>query len=119
MSTGSPLRKKMLVQMRVRHFSERTEESYLHAIEQLYKHYLRMPDQLTRDDVVVFLEHCVTVRKLSRSTVNVYFQACRFLYEKVLKQDRVTFQLPRRSRPKTRPQILSPGDQGRGTRVSP
>jgi len=58
--------------------------------------------------VVVFLEHCVTVRKLSRSTVNVYFQACRFLYEKVLKQDRVTFQLPRRSRPKTRPQILSP-----------
>lgn len=108
MSTVSPLRKKMLVQMRVRHFSERTEESYLHAIEQLYKYYLRMPDQLTRDEVVVFLEHCVTVRKLSRSTVNVYFQACRFLYEQVLRRERLKFCLPRRARPKTRPQILSP-----------
>lgn len=110
MTTGSPLRQKMCVEMRVRHFSERTEESYLHVIEQLYKYYLRMPDRLNRDEVVAFLEHCVTVRKLSRSTVNVYFQACRFLYEQVLRQDRMSFQLPRRSRPKTRPQILSPAE---------
>ena len=108
MPTVSPLRQKMCVAMRVRHFSERTEESYLHVIEQLYQHYQIMPDRLCRDEVVSFLEHCVTVRKLSRSTVNVYFQACRFLYEQVLGQARVTFQLPRRSRPKTRPQILSP-----------
>jgi len=57
---------------------------------------------------VGFLESCVSERKLSRSTVNVYFQACRFLYEKVLKRDRLEFKLPRRSRPRTRPQILSP-----------
>lgn len=106
--SASPLRLKMLAEMRVRHFSPRTEESYLHAIYQLYLHYRRMPDQLSRDEVVGFLEDCVTVRQLSRSTVNVYFQACRFLYEQVLRHSRVTFQLPRRSRPHTRPQILSP-----------
>ncbi len=104
----SPLRRRMIVAMRVRHFSERTEESYLHAVEQLYAHYGRMPDRLSRDEVVAFLEHCVRVRKLQRSTVNVYFQACRFLYEKVLERDRIEFRLPRRSRPRTRPQILSP-----------
>lgn len=104
----SPLRRKLITEMRVRHFSPRTEESYQHAIEQLYLYYRRMPDGLSRDEVVGFLEDCVTRRKLSRSTVNVYFQACRFLYEQVLGRDRLVFKLPRRSRPKTRPQILSP-----------
>jgi len=104
----SPLRAKMMTEMRVRHLSGRTEEAYLHAVSQLYKHYERSPDRLDRDEVVGFLEHCVTQRQLSRSTVNVYFQACRFLYEQVLGGDRLRFRLPRRARPKTRPQILSP-----------
>jgi site-specific recombinase XerD len=103
-----PLRAKMITVMRVRQFSPRTEESYLHTISLLWAHYRRSPERLTCEDVVAFLEHCVTVRKLERSTINVYFQACRFLYEQVLRRDRVSFQLPRRSRPKTRPQILSP-----------
>jgi len=103
-----PLRQKMITEIRVRHLSGRTEEAYLHAIHELWKHTHRSPEKLDRDEVVAFLEHCVTVRKLSRSTVNVYFQACRFLYEQVLKRDRVAFTLPRRSRPKTVPQILSP-----------
>ncbi len=34
--------------------------------------------------MVAFLAHCVHDHKLSRSTVNVYLQACRFLYEQVL-----------------------------------
>lgn len=102
-----PLRAKMTLEMRVRHFSPRTEESYLHAIHQLWKYHRRSPEKLTRDEVVAFLEDCVTVRELSRSTVNVYFQACRFLYEQALGRDRLTFQLPRRRRTHTRPQIYS------------
>lgn len=104
----SPLRQKLLTEIRVRHFSPRTEEAYVHAIVELAKHCRCSPDQLDYDDVVGFLESCVSERKLSRSTVNVYFQACRFLYEQVLKRDRLAFALPRRSRPQTRPQILSP-----------
>jgi len=104
----SPLREKMIVALRVRHLSGRTEESYLHAIEELSRHYGCSPDRLTRDEVVRFLEHCVTNRKLSRATVNVYFCACRFLYEQVLGRDPVVFKLPRRGRSRTRPQILSP-----------
>ena len=104
----SPLRDRMVARMRCRHFSPRTEESYLHAIEQLYLHYRRMPDRLSRDEVVAFLAHCVHERKLSRSTVNVYMQSCRFLYAQVLERDPLDFKLPKRSRPKTRPQMLSP-----------
>ena len=107
-SSGSPLRQKLITEIRVRHYSPRTEEAYVHAIYELAKYYHRSPDQLDYDAVVGFLEYCVRERKLSHSTVNVYFQACRFLYEKVLKRDVLAFKLPRRSRPRTRPQILSP-----------
>jgi site-specific recombinase XerD len=103
-----PLREKMMIAIRVRQLSERTEESYLQAIEQLYKFYQRSPDKLTCDEVVRFLEDCVTNRKLSRATVNVYFCACRFLYEQVLLRDPIVFKLPCRGRSRTRPQILSP-----------
>ena len=47
----SPLRDRMVARMRCRHFSPRTEESYLHAIEQLYLHYRRMPDRLSREEL--------------------------------------------------------------------
>jgi len=104
----SPLRRRMIELMRCRHFSPRTEESYLHAVEQLSLYHRRMPDLLSRDEVVAFLAHCVHDRHLARSTVNVYLQACRFLYEQVLERDPLDFKLPKRSRPKTRPQILSP-----------
>lgn len=104
----SELRQRMIAHMRSRHFSPRTEESYLHAIEQLYLYGRRMPDRLSRDEVVSFLAHCVHERHLSRSTVNVYLQACRFLFDQVLDRDPPAFKLPRRSRPKTRPQVYSP-----------
>jgi len=102
------LRQSMITAMRVRDFSERTEESYLHAIEQLVKFYHRPPALLSRDEVVDFFEDCITNRKLSRSTVNVYVCACRFLYQEVLEREPLSFRLPCRGRPRNRPQILSP-----------
>jgi hypothetical protein len=66
----SPLRQKMLTVMRVRDLSSKTEESYLHAVEQLAAYYHRSPAELSREEVVGFLEDCVTNRKLARSTVN-------------------------------------------------
>lgn len=107
-SLVSPLRKRMITVMRVRDLSVKTEESYLHAIEQLAVFYKRSPDLLSRDEVIGFLEDCVTNRNLSRSTVNVYFCACRFLYQQVLKREPLSFKLPCRSRSRKRPQILSP-----------
>jgi len=104
----SPLRQKMLTVMRVRDLSSKTEESYLHAVEQLAAYYHRSPAELSREEVVGFLEDCVTNRKLARSTVNVYFSACRLLYEQVLGREPLSFKLPCRGRPRNRPQILSP-----------
>ena len=104
----SELRQRMIAYMRSRQLSPRTEHRYLDVIAQLSAYHKRMPDRLSRDEVVEFLAYCAHDRQLSYSTVNVYFQACRFLYEQVLSREQLTFKLPRRSRSKTRPRIYSP-----------
>lgn len=108
-SSASPtLRQRMITEMRVRGFSPRTEESYVHAVRALAAFYMRPPDALSRDEVVRFFEALITGAGLSRSTVNVYVCACRFLYQDVLKRDPLGFRLPWRGKTRQRPQILSP-----------
>jgi site-specific recombinase XerD len=98
----------MVQAIRVRQLSDRTESRYLHVITELAGFYRRSPDGLSAEEVVGFLEHCVVVRKLAYSSINVYLCACRFLYETVLGRDKLIFKLPTRGRSKARPQILSP-----------
>jgi len=103
----SALREAVLVQMRLRGFSPRTVESYIHAMEELWRFYKRPLAKLTCKDVQLFLDEIIKVRKLSWATVNVYFSAYRFLYEQVLRRTTHEFSIPPRGRSRTRPGILS------------
>ena len=103
----SALREAVGLEMRLRGFSPRTHESYLHALEQLAKFHWRPLETLSCALVQVFLDHVITVRKLAWATVNVYFSAFRFLYEQVLKRPAHEFSIPPRGRSRTRPGILS------------
>lgn len=109
----TPLRAAVELQMRLRGFSPRTHESYLHAIEELAEHYWRDPAQLTCEEVQRFLDELISWRKLAWATVNVYFSAYRFLYEQVLKRSSREFSIPPRGRSGTRPGILSREEVGR------
>jgi len=93
--------------MRLRGFSPRTHESYIHALVELAKFYWRPLETLACHEVQVFLDHLITVRKLAWATINVYFSAYRFLYEQVLKRPAKEFSIPRRGRSRTRPGVLS------------
>jgi len=115
----SPLRESVELLMRLRGFSPRTHESYIHALEELARFYRRPLDTLSCDEVQRFLDELISVRKLAWSTVNVYpdaqggpglrsFSAFRFLYEQVLKWPEKRFSIPRRGRSQKRPGILSP-----------
>jgi site-specific recombinase XerD len=98
----------MELEMRLRGFSPRTHESYIHALEELARFYWRPLETLGCDEVQRFLDHLITVRKLAWATINVYFSAYRFLYEQVLKRDPREFSIPPRGRSGKRPGILSP-----------
>jgi site-specific recombinase XerD len=93
--------------MRLRGFAGKTVDSYIHAMEQLWGFYRRPLEDLSCEEVQRFLDEIIRVRKLSWSTVNVYFSACRFLYEQVLKRPVSAFSIPPRGRSGTRPGVLS------------
>jgi site-specific recombinase XerD len=103
----SVLREAVCLQMRLRGFSPRTHESYLYALEQLWTLHRQPLERLTCEQVQQFLDEIITVRKLAWATVNVYFSACRFLYEQVLRRPPHQFSIPPRGRSRTRPGVLS------------
>jgi site-specific recombinase XerD len=103
----SALREAVLLQMRLRGFAAKTVEAYIHALEELARFYGRPLETLSCQEVQRFLDEVITVRKLAWATVNVYFSACRFLYEQVLKRPAHEFSIPRRGRSGKRPGVLS------------
>lgn len=109
----SALRERVEREMRLRGFSPRTHQSYIHALEELARFYRRPLEALACDEVQGFLDHLISVRKLAWATINVYFSAFRFLYRQVLQWPSVRFSIPPRGRSGKRPGVLSPEEVSR------
>jgi integron integrase len=95
--------------MRVRHYSRRTEEAYLHWIRRYIEfHARRHPRQLAEGDVNRFLTHLAVKEHVAASTQNQALSAILFLYEHVLEQplDRIEG-VVRARRPKRLPVVLT------------
>jgi integrase/recombinase XerD len=74
------LRQKMIDEMKLRNFSERTQQCYLSAVVGLVKHYRRSPDQLTQDEIRAYL---LQKRGLSASSRNVAISGMKFSYHQI------------------------------------
>ena len=103
----TPLRQRMLDALVLRGMATRTQEAYIDAVARLARHYRCSPDILTADEVQHYLLHLLRERHLSRSSVNQYGCACRFLYGTVLGLDGNAFQIPLAPAPQRLPEILS------------
>lgn len=103
----TPLRQRMLDALVLRGMALRTQQSYIDAVARLARHYDRSPDRLSAGEVQAYLLHLLRERQLSRSSVNQYGCAFRFLYGTVLERDGNTFQIPLAPAPQTLPEILS------------
>jgi len=72
-------------QIRVKHYSIRTEKSYISWIKQyIHFHKLRHPKALCVKDVEAFLTYLAVKRKVSAATQNQALSALLFLYRSVL-----------------------------------
>lgn len=103
----TPLRQRMLDALVLRGMALRTQESYIDAVARLARHYKRSPDALSAEQVQHFLLHLLRDRQRSRSTVNQYGCAYRFLYGTVLGLDDQEFHIPLGIAPQRLPEILS------------
>lgn len=73
---------------RARHYSRRTEESYVHWIRRyIVFHGKRHPTDLGAPEVTAFLTWLATERRVAASTQTQAFSAVLFLYKEVLRKD--------------------------------
>lgn len=103
----SELREKMIRDMQLRRFSERTQESYLYGVHCIAKHYMQPPDQLTDRQVQDYILHMLNERHLAWSTCNLAVSALRFFYGTTLGRTSTCLSIPPRKTEQRLPQILS------------
>lgn len=80
----TPLRQQMIDAMRQRGFSERTHQSYLHAVKELARYHRRSPSELGIDELQAFFKYLAVERELSPASCRLYLNGVRFLYLHVL-----------------------------------
>jgi integron integrase len=90
MSPPPPRPKRLLErtidEIRLRHYSPRTEQAYLNWIRRYVRfHNCRHPSELGRDDLERFLTHLAVEKNVSASTQGQALAALLFLYDAVLK----------------------------------
>jgi integron integrase len=99
---------------RVKHFSYRTEQAYVHWAERYIRfHHLRHPNAMGAAVVEQFLTHLAVQGRVSASTQNQALAALLFLYQEVLQLEIGRLDAVRASRPKRVPLVLSVGEVGK------
>jgi integrase/recombinase XerD len=80
----TPLRKRMLEDMRLRNFSSETQRSYIHYIADYAQHFGVSPGQLGPEAVREYQLYLSEERKMAPETVNCFTAAAKFLYQTTL-----------------------------------
>ena len=103
----SPLRERMITDMQLHGFSQRTQQSYVRSVEGLVRYHMRAPDQLGEEDLRKYFVHLTCERKLARPTVTIALSGIKFFYEKTLKRDWSLTGVPTPKREKKVPVVLT------------
>jgi site-specific recombinase XerD len=103
----TPLRQRLIDDLRLRNYSPRTIEAYVAGVARFARHFGQSPEQLGREHLRAFQLHLLE-RHTSWSQFNQIVCALRFCYAVTLGQpDCVPF-IPFGKRPRTLPSVLAP-----------
>ena len=101
------LRIRMIEDMQLRGFSERTQEAYVRAVRQLAAHYHKSPEQITEEELRQYFLYNKNIRKWSRTASTISLCGIKFFYSHTLEKEWTTFTLVRPPKEKKLPTILS------------
>ena len=101
------LRQKMIEDMQLHGFAERTQKSYMQAVRQLSEYYNKPPDQIREEELRQYFLYLKNVKKVSRSTITLALCGIKFFYERTLQRQWATLGLVRPQREKKLPVVLS------------
>lgn len=103
----TPLRQRMLEDMRLRNFSPETQRSYIHYIAEYAQYFKTSPAELGPEAVRDFQVYLTEERKMSPHSVNCFTSAAKFLYTTTLELPWSVAWFPRSRVPERLPVVLS------------
>lgn len=107
------LRQKMIEDMQLHGFAERTQEAYLLAVRQLAKHYRKSPDQIEEEELRQYFLFLKNEKHAARATCTIALCGIKFFYERTLGRAWKTFEFLRPPKEKRLPVVLSVAEVGR------
>lgn len=103
----TPLRQRMVEDMRLRNLSAGTQRSYIHYVEQYARYFWMSPDRLGLDDVRNYQLYLIEQRQLAPPSINAFVAAAKFLYTVTLEMPWSDQQFTRLKVPEKLPVVLS------------
>ena len=103
----SPLRRRMLEDMKIRNLSDNTQLSYLQQVSSFAKYFKRSPEDLGPAEIRAYQVYVTEERRLAPGSLSIIAAALRFLYKVTLKRDWVEEAIPLPKTPFKLPVILS------------
>jgi site-specific recombinase XerD len=103
----TPLRSRMIEDMRLRNFSPCTERSYVHYAAAFALHFNTSPEHLGLDDIRNYQLYLAEKRQLSASSINTFVSAVQFLYTVTLEMPWGNNRFVRMKVPEKLPVVLS------------
>src|SRR5450432_1581804 len=114
----SPLRRRMIEDMSVRKFGEKTQHDYIRHIENFAKFLGRSPETATAEDLRNYQVH-QTESGVQPPSMNTSAVALRFLFTVTLGRANLATQLTRVHYPRRLPRVLSPEEVARLLEAAP
>jgi len=111
-SAVTPLRQRMLEDMRMRKFEPRTQEAYVRAVRKLAAYLHRSPDTATVDELRDFQLHLVD-SGTSPVTLNATLSGLRFFFDVTVGRQELMVRMQPVKLPRSLPVVLSPQEVSR------
>ncbi len=108
--TMTPLRQRMIQDLQLRGYSDRTVEAYVRSVAQLARFYHASPDTLTEEQLRDYLLHLTTVQKVARGTHTIALCGLKFFYQHTLGREWMVLKVARPKGEKKLPVVLSRGE---------
>src|SRR5437868_12825091 len=106
----TPLRQRMIEDMRIRNFATTTQRSYIHYVVEFAKHFNRSPQDLDLEAVRQYQVHLTQERQLSPQSINTFVSAVQFLYLTTLEMPWEKRDFPRARLDEKLPVVLAPDE---------
>ena len=103
----TPLRQRLIDDLQLRGYADRTVEAYVRAVVQLARFYHAAPDRLTEEQVRHYLLHLATVQQVARGTHTIALCGLKFFSQQTLARPWSVLDVARPKGEKKLPVVLS------------